>query len=124
MNTLIKGPGQIQIGEVYSNDLTPRYLEHRKVIGFELGLVQYEIVHGKRTGSKGSCTREAFWCWQRMLVVRAGRAVDDRDGVLEEAGETERLQETIGRLEATKEAESRQIARWLRELARLRHWAN
>jgi hypothetical protein len=111
MTNPLKGPGQIQLGETYSNDLTERYLEHRKVIGFELGLVQYEIVRGKRTGSKGSCTREAFWCWQRMQV-RTGRAV--------RAGLSDELESAIARLESKADPEARQIAGWLRELIGLR----
>ncbi len=47
--------GQIQIvaGAIYSNDLAPKYEEHRKVTSLIGGFVQYEIVKGKRAGASG-----------------------------------------------------------------------
>jgi len=109
---------RIEVGRVYSNDLTPRFLEHRRVVSLEGERVQYLITHGRRFGSTGTCTVQAFWCWQRLLVEEPHSLEPGR------LCEAEALADAIRRCEAGQcgtVAEVRQIGEWLKQLMGLRN---
>ncbi len=79
---------RLGIGQTYSNDLQPRFEEHRRILAFRDAdqtvtkvrgvmvarttvLVDFIITVGRpdRVGCKGNCKPETFWRWARKEVV-------------------------------------------------------
>lgn len=57
-----------KVGEIHSNDLAPRFEEHRQVTGIESDQLEFLIIHGQRKGCTGKCLVETFIRWSRKTI--------------------------------------------------------